>query len=133
MNNALYQYQFILKFMTGTILFFLIIGFLLIIGGVLYYKKKRRIEKLKNLWSQLLKYYIAIGGISIAAALMTYMIVEFVPQLWPDNYQPLLLFEIVCLFMYFMMVVKITQRIRQTKLDITIQEVNNKLKSKGDC
>lgn len=133
MNNALYQYQFILKFMTGTILFFLIIGFLLIIGGVLYYKKKRRIEKLKNLWSQLLKYYIAIGGISIAAALMTYMIVEFVPQLWPDNYQLLLLFEIVCLLMYFMMVVKITQRIRQTKLDITIQEVNNKLKSKGDC
>lgn len=119
--------------MTGTILFFLIIGFLLIIGGVLYYKKKRRIEKLKNLWSQLLKYYIAIGGISIAAALMTYMIVEFVPQLWPDNYQLLLLFEIVCLLMYFMMVVKITQRIRQTKLDITIQEVNNKLKSKGDC
>ena len=133
MNNALYQYQFILKFMTGTILFFLIIGFLLIIGGVLYYKKKRRIEKLKNLWSQLLKYYIAIGGISIATALMTYMIVEFVPQLWPDNYQLLLLFEIVCLLMYFMMVVKITQRIRQTKLDITIQEVNNKLKSKGDC
>lgn len=133
MNNALYQYQFILKFMIGTILFFLIIGFLLIIGGVLYYKKKRRIEKLKNLWSQLLKYYIAIGGISIAAALMTYMIVEFVPQLWPDNYQLLLLFEIVCLLMYFMMVVKITQRIRQTKLDITIQEVNNKLKSKGDC
>ena len=133
MNNALYQYKFILKFMTGTILFFLIIGFLLIIGGVLYYKKKRRIEKLKNLWSQLLKYYIAIGGISIAAALMTYMIVEFVPQLWPDNYQLLLLFEIVCLLMYFMMVVKITQRIRQTKLDITIQEVNNKLKSKGDC
>lgn len=133
MNNALYQYQFILKFMTGTILFFLIIGFLLIIGGVLYYKKKRHIEKLKNLWSQLLKYYIAIGGISIAAALMTYMIVEFVPQLWPDNYQLLLLFEIVCLLMYFMMVVKITQRIRQTKLDITIQEVNNKLKSKGDC
>lgn len=133
MNNALYQYQFILKFMTGTILFFLIIGFLLIIGGVLYYKKKWRIEKLKNLWSQLLKYYIAIGGISIAAALMTYMIVEFVPQLWPDNYQLLLLFEIVCLLMYFMMVVKITQRIRQTKLDITIQEVNNKLKSKGDC
>lgn len=133
MNNALNLYRFILKFMTGTILFFLITGFLLIIGGVLYYSKKGRIEKLKDLWSQLLKYYIAIGGISIAAALMTYMIVEFVPQLWPDNYQLLLLFEIVCLLLYFVMVAKISQRIRKTKLDIAIQEVNNKLKSKGDC
>lgn len=119
--------------MTGTILFFLIIGFLLIIRGVLYYRKKGRIEQFKDLWSQLLKYYIAIGGISIVAALMTYMIVEFVPQLWTDNYQLLLLFEIVCLLLYFVMVAKISQRIRKTKLDIAIQEVNNKLKSEGDC
>lgn len=133
MNNALNLYQFILKFMTGTIFFFLIIGFLLIIGGALYYRKKGRIEKLKDLWSQLLKYYIAIGGISVAVALMAYIVVEFVPQLWSDNYQLLLLFEIVCLLLYVVMISKITQRIKRIKLQIAIQEVNNKLKSKGDC